>query len=402
MLLVVAGRWSSFCRCTGAEPGRALGGIPSRLALEALLLAVPGRLLPRLLPPLTEACADPGELLPKSSSRFTRVRATPSNPGAPAGAGCPCPPVSSACCQGRGGLPPEPAVDGRLAGADVGRDPAPGPKSCCGRDDASSGAGRGRRAPAVLGREPELLGGRSALAATFVRPPPTRSCRRPPMPAAHPRLDRCPCATSARPGQAAGCGYARRCRVANPGPPTSTAQPTSVVGCSPRTLASVVNLRHLRRRTTGGAGVATGSAAGTASDAETGAGGFLAGASAPRPSVLPGRGRARVTCCRASATPPKQPQIERRRRRRVWRERRGRQTTAICCQVRRGVNRRVLAGWRPGATLLAVVKSTADSAAARGPVDTANSSACGPAEAVISDMPAAVLCAPAGWRRQIR
>jgi len=189
MLLVVAGRWSSFCRCTGAEPGRALGGIPSRLALEALLLAVPGRLLPRLLPPLTEACADPGELLPKSSSRFTRVRATPSNPGALAGAGCPCPPVSSACCQGRGGLPPEPAVDGRLAGADVGRDPAPGPKSCCGRDDASSGAGRGRRAPAVLGREPELLGrepavlgrepellgGRSALAATFVRPPPTRS-----------------------------------------------------------------------------------------------------------------------------------------------------------------------------------------------------------------------------------
>jgi hypothetical protein len=177
MLLVVAGRSSSFCRWFGAQPGCALGGNPSRLALEALLLAVLGRLLPPL--------SDPS---PKSSSRFTRVRATPSKPDAFAETGCPCPPVSSAFCHGRGG-PAEPAVDGLLAGADVGLDPRSfGQTTSFELEASSSGAGGGRRAPAVLGREQALLGGWSAGGppppARFVRPPPTRSCRRPPMPAA--------------------------------------------------------------------------------------------------------------------------------------------------------------------------------------------------------------------------
>jgi hypothetical protein len=184
MLLDVAGRSSSFCRWFGAEPGRTLGGNSSRLALEALMLAVLGRLLPPLSDPL-----------PKSSSRFTRVRATLSKPDAFAETGCPCPPVSSAFCHGRGG-PAEPAVDGLLAGADVGRDPRSfGQTTSCELEASSSGVGGGRRAPAVLGREPAvlgrepaLLGGRSAGGpsppARFVRPPPTRSCRRPPMPAA--------------------------------------------------------------------------------------------------------------------------------------------------------------------------------------------------------------------------
>jgi hypothetical protein len=135
MLLVVASRSSSFCRWFGAEPGRALGGNPSRLALESLLLAVLGRLLPPLSDPL-----------PKSSSRFTRLRVTPSKPDALAEIGCPRPPVSSAFCQGRGG-PAEPAgsVDGLLAGADVGRDPRSfGQTTSCELEASSSGAGGGR------------------------------------------------------------------------------------------------------------------------------------------------------------------------------------------------------------------------------------------------------------------